>query len=177
MQTLKFWVVSLMFLSMMGVATAHDGRHKHKILALDDCDPTDPDYALTGGCALKRGDVTVEEFNELLPAGHPAWRFDPAYIKIKEGQSLKIINRGGRTHTFTEVEEFGGGFVEQLNTPGIEPAPECLDRAIVDASTLQPGDRLKIREDEAGLELHQCCIHPWMRIALRVEERKYDEKR
>jgi len=44
--------------------------------------------------------------------------------------------------------------------------------SIVDASTLQPKARLKLQEDEAGLELYQCCIHPWMRMAIRVESGK-----
>ncbi len=174
MQTSKLWLITLMLVSMVGIAAANDGIAR--ILALDDCDPNDPDFELTGGCALKKGDVTVEEFDALLPAGHPAWRFAPAYIKVKEGENLRAINRGGRTHTFTEVEEFGGGFIPELNPPGSEPAPECLDTLTVETSTLGPGDRLKFREDEEGLELYQCCIHPWMRMAIRVKESKDDDK-
>jgi hypothetical protein len=83
-----------------------------------------------------------------------------------------VINRGGRTHTFTEVDEFGGGFVPPLNAAVVTQtaAHECLDKAVTDASTLKPGDMLKIKEEKAGLELYQCCIHPWMRIAVRVKE-------
>jgi len=174
MQTSRLGLIILMLVSMVGVAPAQDGITR--ILVLDDCDPNDPDFELTGGCALKKGDVTVEEFDALLPAGHPAWRFAPAYVKVKKGETLAAINRGGRTHTFTEVEEFGGGFIPELNPPGSEPAPECLDTLTVEASTLGPGDRLNFREDEEGLELYQCCIHPWMRMAIRVKESKGDDK-
>jgi len=174
MQLSRLWLIILMLVSMFGVAAAHDGITRIRVL--DDCDPNDADFEPTGGCALKKGDVTVEEFDALLPAGHPAWRFAPAYIKVKAGERLRAINRGGRTHTFTEVDEFGGGFVPELNPPGSEPAPECLDTSIVEASILQPGDRLTFREHEEGLELYQCCIHPWMRMAIRVKESKDDDK-
>ncbi|HYE35672.1 hypothetical protein [Methylocaldum sp.] len=121
MQISKFGSTALLLLSMVGVAAARE-----TILALDDCDPRDPGWSDTGGCALEKGDVTLAEFNALLPEGHPAWRFEPTYIKIEEGDKLRVVNRGGRTHTFTKVEDFGGGFIPQLNPPGSEPAPECL---------------------------------------------------
>src|SRR5215208_857315 len=37
-----------------------------QIAILDDCDPTDPAWAPTGGCLSKRGNVTNAEFNALL---------------------------------------------------------------------------------------------------------------
>ena len=51
---------------------------------LDDCDPTDPGWLPTGGCLLRDGDVTVEEFFAFLRSplatigtpflvGHPSW--------------------------------------------------------------------------------------------------------
>lgn len=171
MQTSKFGSIALLLLSMTGVAVARE-----TILVLDDCDSNDPGWSEIGGCTLKKGNVTVEEFNKLLPEGHPAWRFEPAYLKIEKGDTLSVVNRGGRVHTFTEVEDFGGGFIPQLNLPGSEPAPECLDQAIVDASTLQPGARLRHQEDEAGLELYQCCLHPWMRMAIRIKSGEDDHE-
>jgi len=171
MQLSKLGSIALLLLSVTGVASARE-----TILVLDDCDPRDSGWSEIGGCTLEKGDVSVAEFNALLPEGHPAWRFEPAYLKIEKGDKLSVVNRGGRLHTFTEVEDFGGGFIPQLNPPGSEPAPECLDQAIVDASTLQPGARLKFQEDEAGLELYQCCLHPWMRMAIRVKSGEDDDE-
>lgn len=170
MQTSKFWLLSLLCLAMIGTAAA--GDKKRTILALDNCDPSDKGFDASGGCKLEKGDVTLEEFNKLVPqGGHPSWHFEPSYITIKEGQTLKVKNRGGRTHTFTEVEEFGGGFIAPLNAAVVTPpAPECQKKEVTDASTIPPGGMLKIKEDEAGLELYQCCIHPWMRVAVRVRE-------
>src|SRR5215470_9658506 len=99
-----------------GVASAQ------KVHLLDDCDPQDPAWAPTGGCTLKDGDVTVAEFNAELVSpladaviGHQAWRFDPAYLDIESDETLRVKNKGGRTHTFTEVAQFGGGRVDALN--------------------------------------------------------------
>src|SRR5919106_4516182 len=39
--------------------------------------------------------------------------FAPAanYATISQGESLKAINTGGESHSFTEVEDFGGGIL------------------------------------------------------------------
>ncbi len=36
---------------------------------------------------------------------------------------MRVTNWGGRGHTFTEVADFGGGCVGDLNI-GLSPAPE-----------------------------------------------------
>lgn len=119
-------------------------RDKREVVLRDDCDPTDPGWAPTGGCNRPEGDVRLAEFNALrlsplAPSviGHPAWWFDPSYLQVEAGKRLKIRNEGGRTHTFTEVANFGGGRVPPLNagqplTPALTPAPECLATGVVD---------------------------------------------
>jgi hypothetical protein len=69
-----------------------------------------------------RRDVSLAEFNTALSSplslsviGHQAWRNDPPYLEIKAGKSVKVRNRGGRTHTFTEVANFGAGRVPNPN--------------------------------------------------------------
>ena len=47
--------------------------------------------------------------------GHPSWRNEPSYISVRAGRSVRVTNRGGRAHTFTKVNDFGGGFVPPLN--------------------------------------------------------------
>ena len=82
------------------------------------------------------------------------------------------INRGGEVHTFTEVEEFGGGIVPPLNDLSHNPvvAPEC--------ASLDPDDFVApgatYREEaleHAGTARFQCCIHPWMRLEVKVAEK------
>jgi hypothetical protein len=83
------WLLGL-WLAGTGLASAH------RVTLLDDCDPTDPNWAPTGGCLLKEGAVTFEEFNAELRSpladaviGHQAWRFDPAYLDIEASETLR----------------------------------------------------------------------------------------
>ena len=150
---------------------ASDGEDNN-IAMLDNCDPTDPAWAPTGGCALKKGDVRVAEFRALLFSplgpggiliGHPSWRIQSSHTVIETGETLRVANRGGRTHTFTEVANFGGGRVPPLNG-GLGQAQECL----VPAPDLLPGARKDVTGLGIGLHKFQCCIHPWMRATVRV---------
>jgi hypothetical protein len=70
------------------------------------------------------------------------------------------------------VEEFGGGFVGDLNGD-LETAPECgaVDAPADDLVFIEPRRTVRLEgEEEAGVEKYQCCIHPWMRMVIRVEE-------
>ena len=86
-------------------------------------------------------------------------------IEAKVGQTLLAINRGGEEHTFTEVEEFGGGVVDILNqlSGNTEVAPECL--ALAPSDRIPAGGTFTDEVEETGTELYQCCIHPWMRTS------------
>jgi plastocyanin len=167
------------------VATAFGGSDDgssggRQISIRDDCDPNDPLWEEIGGCALRRGDVTVEEFDEELESpladaviGHQAWRFDPSYLKIEEGQSVRVRNRGGRPHTFTEVEEFGGGFVPELSF-GLDTAEACEPPA-GPAGIIPPGERTRVSGLSVGNHRFQCCIHPWQRALIKVLPEEEDE--
>lgn len=166
MRTTMRLVAGLLVAAAASVATAAG-----KIEIVDYCDPADPAWAPTGGCLLKEGDVTFAEFNTLLHSvlssavvGHPGWRFAPSFTEIKVGEDLHVRNVGGRTHTFTEVADFGGGKVPPLSE-GLIPAPECA--ASLDIAA---GQRVDIRGLAEGDHLFQCCIHPWMRAMIKVEE-------
>ena len=154
--------------------STHARPDQNKIAILDNCEPTDPGWTPTGGCTLKpkQGDVSFEEFFALLSSplsvavvGHPSWRNEPSYLSIKAGTDVRVVNEGGRPHTFTKVANFGGGNVPvpALNQ-GLIPAPECLVPA---PQVLAPGQRQEL-ELAPGLHKFQCCIHPWMRAAIRV---------
>ena len=106
-------VKAAMIEGVAGGGNEYGNRH---VTLRDDCDPTDLGWAPTGGCSLPEGDVDLAEFNSLrlsplAPSviGHPAWWFDPSYLKVKAGKSLKISNDGGRVHTFTEVAKLRRG--------------------------------------------------------------------
>jgi plastocyanin len=63
------------------------------------------------------------------------------------------------------VADFGGGFVAPLNR-ALETAPECANPA---ALTFVPyGGSEAVTGLQPGLHKFQCCIHPWMRGAVRV---------
>jgi hypothetical protein len=151
-----------------------DGPGGRRYIAMkDDCDPSDPAWAPTGGCLLKRGNVTFAEFVEetgfpvSLSAsvlGHEAWRNEPSYLVIRAGKTIRVRNEGGRLHTFTEVAQFGGGKVPNpaLNK-GLAPAPECPG-----STDIAPGASVRISGLGRGNHRFQCCIHPWMRALVKV---------
>jgi hypothetical protein len=151
------------------------GAGNQFISVLDDCDPTDPGWAPTGGCTLKSGAVQLAEFNLLLTSplssaavGHPAWRHDPSFVTLAPRKQVRVQNDGGRFHTFTHVAEFGGGRVPPLNQ-GLTPAPECaLAPGAPDPTGLAPGARLEVANLSPGIHRYMCCIHPWMRAVIEV---------
>jgi plastocyanin len=140
----------------------------------DDCDPATFNAALGAGtCQHKSAaGVTLSAFNAELTANHTvaAWRIVPATLSLHEGATLPVVNTGGETHTYPEVEEFGGGVVPALNQASGNPtaAPECLDAAEFNASTVHSGQTAQHTFDEQGTEKYQCCIHPWMRQTVTV---------
>ncbi len=173
-------LVALVGLGAMAFATASpatrldEGDSRPARIAIrDDCDPDDPTWAPVGGCELERGDVSRAEFAaengfpvslSAAVIGHQAWRNDPSYLEIKEGERVRVVNKGGRAHTFTRVAQFGGGKAANpaLNK-GLVTAPECpasLDMA--------PGDRIVLSGLEVGNHRFLCCVHPWMRAMIKV---------
>jgi plastocyanin len=149
-----------------------DADQDGKIAMRDDCDPTDPAWAPTGGCLLRRGDVRFAEFSaelsspfSLAVVGHQAWRNDPSYLEIFSGKRVRVRNEGGRAHTFTEVAQFGGGKIPNpaLNK-GLITAPECPNSV-----DIPPGGSTEVSALSAGNHKFQCCIHPWMRAMIKVK--------
>ena len=156
-------------------------NHEHAVTLLDGCDPDTfnlppPDGAGPGTCIPAGGEtsggVTFANFLELLGQHHfvGAWHMTPGEFRINVGDVLAAVNQGGEQHTFTEVEEFGGGFVQPLNDlGGFGPTiPECNPQTV---ERLDPGERSEEVEDEEGVEKYQCCIHPWMRTIVHIVEK------
>jgi hypothetical protein len=147
-------------------ASADDEGPVRKIEILDACDPTSFDAVLGAGTCTRPGGFAFDKFiAEVTAKGEAdAWRFASSNVNARVGQTLLAINRGGETHTFTEVEKFGGGIIPVLNqlSGNTEVAPEC--KALAPSEFIAPGGS---RSDEVeGSELYQCCIHPWMRTVV-----------
>ena len=139
---------------------------------MDACDPTT--FAVVPGGCQRDGGITLDQFTAQLTALQtvPAWHMSPLDLYIKEGDSFQAYNAGGENHTFTEVEEFGGGVVPSLNLlAGLTTvAPECV--GAVPSGIIAPGETSDVdTPDEAEDEHYQCCIHPWMRTTVHVRER------
>ena len=139
------------------------------IQMLDRCEPTSFNTALgEEDHCVGDGKVTFSEFVAELQKKqvHHQWRFQPGELALKADRPFTAVNLGGEEHTFTEVEEFGGGFVPVLNmlSGNPVPAPECLGAV----ELVEPGEMTEVEEEEEGTVLYQCCIHPWMRTTLEV---------
>lgn len=157
---------------------AQDDITTKKIDIRDACDPGSFPKPLCGRTAADvaiNGAITFAGFNAELNDEKSVgeWRFIPKpVISPEQGQlQLDITNKGGETHTFTRVQEFGGGRVPALNIASGNPveAPECTQAVNIPAgttATVALGDRESAK--------FQCCIHPWMRIEIKRDDDKKD---
>src|SRR5271169_3458251 len=151
--------------------------HVAQVVALDECDPTTFNAAL--GPDFCRN-VTLGAFTRLndlfakAAAGtpDPGWDFEPDVLHIKQGTPLSVVDQGGEPHTFTEVAQFGGGFIPGLNAPGEDTVPECsggFSNLAVAKTRILQGSEVKVTGLSKGTHHFQCCIHPWMRVTVDVK--------
>jgi hypothetical protein len=158
-------VVFALWLVMPGTASAGEARN---IGILDRCDPDSFNAVLgDGACVMRNGGVSFDTFLERVnpkDGGHSAWRFTPEQVRLSRGQSLLLDNRGGEVHTFTEVVNFGGGIVDELNAA--LPPGTPLAEPIGPLRFIQAGERMDLAVPTAGAHLFECLIHPWMRTTV-----------
>jgi plastocyanin len=155
-----------------------DSLRLAQIVALDECDPVTFNAAV--GADFCRNVTlgaftTLSELFALAEAGtpDPGWDFEPDKLTIKQGTILSVVDQGGEPHTFTEVKEFGNGFIPQLN-PGSATSviPECsggFKNIAVAKTRILQGSHLDITGLSKGKHLFECCIHPWMRMEVDVK--------
>ena len=145
---------------------------------MDACDPetfnAPPPAGAGPGTCVRNGGVTFQNFIEQLMrfGSVGAWHMAPPNSNLLVGQHFLAVNHGGEVHTFTEVEEFGGGIVPALNTLANTPveAPEC--KALESDDFIAPGATYQSdTEEEQGEEKYQCCIHPWMWLTAHIREK------
>jgi plastocyanin len=140
---------------------------------LDNCDgPTfnAPEAIGPGACARGSGLTFQKLVAALSRGGAQSWRFAPERVKLATGGTIKAINRGGEFHTFTEVANFGGGCVPDINAAlGLVPVAECAGApAIFGTTGVPPGASLTTAPLSAGTHRFQCLIHPWQRTTATV---------
>jgi hypothetical protein len=181
-------LLGVSLLLALGSARANDER---KIVMYDDCNQADYDARFGPGFCVGHGNTTFAEFaSELVATGEvTAWKFkhqnQGSHV---DGPGLLIIpNEGGLLHTFTRVEQFGGGFNAAFNrfSNNPVPAPECaFVRPDGSLGAVPPNaTNLFIAQDQlgflatgpgshlpAGTHHFQCCIHPWMRVTVEVRD-------
>jgi plastocyanin len=146
-------------------------------VALDECDPATFNAALGAGECLNvaaGASVTLNALIASVASGHPSssWLYSPSEVTIKKRDVVVATNEGGEVHTFTEVRQFGGGFVPLLNPPGSTTVPECQNgfaNPAVASTRLLQGSRREVSSLSEGTHLFQCCIHPWMHFEVEVK--------
>lgn len=149
-----------------------------QIVALDECDPLTFNAALgTDFCknvALAAlgfsTDLTSLFAKAAAGSPDPGWDFEPDEVHVKQGTTVLVTDQGGEPHTFTEVKEFGGGFIDGLNS-GQQVAPECsggFSRVAVAKTRIIQGSTTAVPNLSKGEHLFECCIHPWMRVKVVV---------
>jgi plastocyanin len=148
-----------------------------QIVALDECDPTTfnaalgPDFCKNIALGYS---TTLSDLFAKAAAGtpDPKWDFEPDTLHIKQGTTVIVVDQGGEPHTFTEVKQFGGGFIPQLNGPGEQPVSECsagFSEVSVAKTRMLQGSQLTIAGLPKGTHYFECCIHPWMRVKVEVK--------
>jgi hypothetical protein len=163
-------------LTSMAALVADDGLN---IRLRDDCDPASFNAAVGPGTCVGGGDTTFADFlAEHAETGQvEKWRFNNDRAESDRGRPITLTNRGGETHTFTRVAEFGGGFVPPLNAlpdgSTLPLAPEC---AVADGIPQPPGPTNVFVPAGATVTgpavttrrtvKFQCCIHPWMKAEI-----------
>jgi hypothetical protein len=170
------------------------------IIGRDACDPdtfnffVGPNTCVAGNHGTTPFLLFIAELQTDHIAG--AWRFNPLLdassgtfklvtLNLTAGQQTVIQNLGGETHTFTRVKQFGGGNVPVLNQLSENPnmAPECAlglpesdTNVIVEAGTSQAGPTAGTSALSEEVTYWQCCIHPWMRLKVAVNQGHQDQQ-
>lgn len=144
-----------------------------ELRAIDDCEPTS--FGALCNPAF-HGGTTLAAFQAELAARMSVgkWKWSSA-VNTHPGSPVNLVSRGGETHTFTIVKNFGGGRVPALNTASGNPipAPECLQPESATNITVTSGVTKTITTGNGGTlppghYKGQCCIHPWMRTEIDV---------
>ena len=150
-----------------------------QVVALDECDPLTfnaalgPDFCKNVALGALGFSTTLSDLFAKAAAGRPdpGWDFEPDTLRVQQGTTVLVTDQGGEPHTFTEVKNFGGGFIDGLNA-GQETVPECsggFSNVAVAKTRIIQGSQNTITGLSKGTHNFQCCIHPWMRVKVEVK--------
>jgi plastocyanin len=171
----------LMFAGATFAVAQENAPSLAQVVALDECDPATfnaalgPDFCKNVVLAALGYATTLSDLFAKAAKGtpDPGWDFEPDTLRLKQGTILSVVDQGGEPHTFTEVAQFGGGFVDGLNH-GEAAVPECTggfsNLAVAKTRILQ-GSHIEVTGLSKGEHRFQCCIHPWMRVTVQVKSR------
>lgn len=182
MKTRKKWLAGALMVAAANFVVAQatpsqtNQSRLAQVVALDECDPATFNAAVGEGFCKNVALGAATKFDDLFKkaaAGtpDPKWDFEPDALSIKQGTVLSVVDEGGEPHTFTEVAQFGGGFIPGLNA-GEDTVPECAGGfANVDVARTRilQGSEIKLTDLKKGSHRFQCCIHPWMRMQVEVK--------
>jgi plastocyanin len=169
----------LMFVGATLALAQEDTPRVAQVVALDECDPVTfnaalgPDFCKNIALAALGYATTLSDLFQKAANGtpDPGWDFEPDTVKIKEGGTVSVVDQGGEPHTFTEVKQFGGGFIGPLNH-GEATVQECdggFSKVAVAKTRILQGSTVQITGLSKGEHHFQCCIHPWMRMNVEVK--------
>ena len=159
-----------MALVLIAASVTLGGSSQRSVQMLDACDGPSFNAVLgEGACARDEGVTFDELIGQLLAMGRaPAWRFSPGQVSLATDGTITAVNRGGEFHTFTEVAEFGGGCVDEINALlGLSPVAECAQAPGIFFTTgAIPGGAVTTAPIATGTHFFECLIHPWMRTTV-----------
>jgi hypothetical protein len=155
------------------VTLGNNGRQRDFFFTMsDDCDSATFNARNGPGTCIGGGRTTFDQFVAQLQAFQfaPLWRFEPPSAEVHRNTVLVAKNIGAEVHTFTHVQNFGGGIVPLLNQLTNNPieTPEC--KALGAGDMVAPGDSFELsthRVHAREMKI-QCCIHPWMRTVVEL---------
>lgn len=171
------------FLVAAPSAGADSGGDTQRIRMYDDCEPTSFNAVLGPGACVGDGDTTFAELvAQLGENGFVAnesaedWDFKPGHVHIDHGDRLRVVDRGGEFHSFTQVPRFGAGCVPPVNAllglGGAAPVVDDCEEQLSGPTMVAPGGTLVVPASALAPRtkpyLFECLLHPWMQTTVTV---------
>ncbi len=162
-----------------GSGSGSGGGSDRTVRMLDDCDPATFNVFVGPDTCVGDGDTEfLELIDQLLDEGEAGkWRNNPDDTHVDKGESVKVKNLGGEAHTFTRVQEpGGGGCVDELNEVlGLEPAAGAVCAVAMTQGIVPPGGSAAVPAADlhVGHNHFQCMIHPWMTTEIEVRGHRH----
>jgi plastocyanin len=151
-----------------GTASARE-PHQRVVELRDACDKVSWETEFPGLCAKATGSVSLPEFRAALAdGGSGAWWIRQREITLDAGDSIAATNAGGIIHTFTEVQAFGKGCIDEWNKAVTETLDNCNGFSTFGATLVPQGTTNQAQALSVGVHRFQCLVHPWMRTVVTV---------